>query len=305
MQTIHRAAQVALALAVCAVPVHAGQDGPAPTLTITHRAQAVHPGDIVLLTVSAPAPLPAMSGDAFGRAVAFWAGETPGVWHGFVAVALDTPAGTYEVIARSETPDGTSTGVLPLLVESREFETRQLKVQSRFVNPPASESRRIERDARRLAAVFTLVSDRFWRGPFVPPVPGRSTSSFGRLSVMNGEPRGRHQGADFSARTGTPVLAPNAGRIALAEDLYYSGNTVVIDHGAGLFSLLAHMSRIDVKEGDVVRAGDELGVSGATGRVTGPHVHWAVRLGAVSVDPQSLMRAAADVTDPPATVVTR
>jgi murein DD-endopeptidase MepM/ murein hydrolase activator NlpD len=130
-----------------------------------------------------------------------------------------------------------------------------------------------------------------WEGPFVAPVPGPSNSAFGRLSVFNGKPGSRHQGADFQANAGTPVIAPNAGVVVLASDLYFSGNTVVVDHGEGLFSLMAHLSRVAVEPGASVGKGDRLGDVGATGRVTGPHLHWAVRLGGVSVDPLSLMAA--------------
>jgi murein DD-endopeptidase MepM/ murein hydrolase activator NlpD len=114
---------------------------------------------------------------------------------------------------------------------------------------------------------------------------------------MNGQPRGRHQGADFRAATGTPVLAPNAGRVVLAADLYFSGNTVIIDHGLGMFSLLAHLSRIAVAPGASVARGDLLGESGSTGRVTGPHLHWALRLGDASVDPLAVVAAVAAVGD--------
>jgi murein DD-endopeptidase MepM/ murein hydrolase activator NlpD len=125
----------------------------------------------------------------------------------------------------------------------------------------------------------------------VAPVPGQATSTFGRLSVYNGKPGSRHQGTDFRVASGTPIVAPNAGVIALASDLYFSGNTVVIDHGEGLFSLMAHLSRLAVEVGSTVAKGDRLGDAGATGGVTGPHLHGAVRLREVSVDPLSLVAA--------------
>jgi murein DD-endopeptidase MepM/ murein hydrolase activator NlpD len=107
--------------------------------------------------------------------------------------------------------------------------------------------------------------------------------------VFNGQPRNPHSGADFLSPSGTPIHAPNAGRVMLARELYFSGNTVVIDHGLGLFSLLAHLSAIDVHEGDRVAADQVVGRVGATGRVTGPHLHWAVRAGAARVDPLSVL----------------
>jgi murein DD-endopeptidase MepM/ murein hydrolase activator NlpD len=115
--------------------------------------------------------------------------------------------------------------------------------------------------------------------------------------VLNGKPGSRHQGADFRATTGTPVRAPNAGIVVLASDLYFAGNTVVLDHGCGLVSLFAHLSRMAVETGNRVGRGDLLGEAGATGRVTGPHLHWAMRLHGTSVDPLSLSVAVADLQD--------
>jgi murein DD-endopeptidase MepM/ murein hydrolase activator NlpD len=112
--------------------------------------------------------------------------------------------------------------------------------------------------------------------------------------VFNGQRRSPHNGADFPAGTGTPVKAPNAGRIVAARDLYFSGQTVIIDHGTGLFSTLAHLSRIDVREGDSVEPGDVVGLVGATGRVTGPHLHWALRVSGARVDPMSALAVLGD-----------
>jgi murein DD-endopeptidase MepM/ murein hydrolase activator NlpD len=146
-------------------------------------------------------------------------------------------------------------------------------------------------------AFAILTPERLWDGRFDAPVPGTPNSSFGRLTVTNGKPAGRHQGADFRAAMGTPVRAPNAGRIVLAQNLYFAGNTVIIDHGLGVFSLLAHLSQIDVEAGATVGRGDVVGMSGATGRVTGPHLHWAIRFGEMTVDPLALMSALGDVPD--------
>jgi murein DD-endopeptidase MepM/ murein hydrolase activator NlpD len=114
-------------------------------------------------------------------------------------------------------------------------------------------------------------------------------SGFGVRSIYNGEPRAPHNGADFASPLGTPVSAPGGGRVVLAESLYFTGRTVVIDHGLGLVSLLAHLSRIDVREGTDVVTGAQIGLVGATGRVTGPHLHWTVRLQGARVDPLSLI----------------
>ena len=107
--------------------------------------------------------------------------------------------------------------------------------------------------------------------------------------MFNGESRNPHGGADFLSQAGTPVKSPNAGRIVCARELFFTGNTIMIDHGLGVFSMLAHLSRMDVKEGDMVSEGQILGLVGATGRVTGPHLHWAVTVGGARVDPVAVL----------------
>jgi len=158
---------------------------------------------------------------------------------------------------------------------------------------------RIREESERLRRIFASVTpERLWRGAFVAPVPGSPSSSFGSRSVLNGQPRSPHSGADFHAPTGTPVKAPNAGKVALAADLYYSGNTVIIDHGFGLYSLFGHLSGFMAKEGEEVPGRKVIGYVGATGRSTGPHLHWAVRLSATRVDPLSLIAVLAPTTPP-------
>jgi murein DD-endopeptidase MepM/ murein hydrolase activator NlpD len=256
------------------------------------RPTALRPGDVALLTVKGDVPYERVQGTAFGKPLAFWRSDVDGRWHALVGVSLATTPGSFTATVVATDAAGAQQRSLSLVVGAREFETRKLTVEPKFVEPPKAEAARIEREAKLLASIFAGPSSpRLWRGAFVAPVPGRATSSFGRLSVFNGQPRGRHQGADFSAAVGTPVRAPNAGRVVLAQDLYFSGNTVVLDHGQALFSLFAHLSHIEVKPGLTVAGGGLLGAAGATGRVTGPHLHWAVRLAESSVDPMALMRA--------------
>src|SRR5439155_2099920 len=121
------------------------------------------------------------------------------------------------------------------------------------------------------------------------PVPQTANSAYGTRSIFNAKPRNAHGGADFLSPSGTPVHAPNAGRVVVARDLYFSGNTIVIDHGLGLFSMLAHLSALDVREGDRVSAGEIVGRVGATGRVTGPHLHRAVRASGARGDPLGVL----------------
>jgi len=268
------------------------------TLSVGTQAP-LKPGGVALITVSSPQDLTSLTGEIAGRPVRFWPGASAREWNGLAGISLDAAPGSAALTIQGTTASGASaTAHVPLVVERYRYETRRLTVDPKMVNPPESELARIKQETQAMADAFAILTpERLWRSAFDAPVPGAPNSSFGRLTITNGKPAGRHQGADFRAATGTPVHAPNAGRVVLAQNLYFAGNTVILDHGLGVFSLLAHLSRIDVQPGAVVARGDVVGQSGATGRVTGPHLHWAVRFGEMTVDPLSLMSAVANLPD--------
>lgn len=290
------ASAVGLVLALAPQPSVTGSTDAAPVvLKVAGATDAVSPGDVVLLAVSASHALVALEGTAFNRRVDFWSSGDKD-WHGLVPIALDTVPGTHGVVIRAIADDAIT--ALSLTVQPKNFETRELRLAREFTDPPASAMTRIAVEAHLLTSIFEASRpERLWRGAFMRPVPGASTSSFGRLTLVNRQAGGPHQGTDFRAAKGTPVRAPNAGEVSFASDLYYSGTTVVLDHGLGLYSLFAHLSRVAVAVGDRVEVGDLLGQSGATGRVTAPHLHWAVRLRNVSVDPLSLIEASARLNE--------
>jgi murein DD-endopeptidase MepM/ murein hydrolase activator NlpD len=286
----------AAVLAVAAIrTAHAQQQVPPLTVEVTTKARAMRPGEVVLLTIRPSRAVAVVEGSAFDAPIRPWTSTITNQWNALIGVPLTIIPGRHQVTLHAKAADGETVSThVTLPIERGQFGTRRLTVDPQFVNPPASVQDRIAAEAKTMAAIFADGSPaRLWRGKFRLPVPGKATSSFGRLSILNGESRSRHQGADFTAAEGTLVRAPNAGRIALAADYYFSGNTVIVDHGAGLFSLFAHFSKTRVTLGASVAAGDLLGESGATGRVTGPHLHWAVRLNGASVDPLSLVAATA------------
>jgi len=264
------------------------------TVRVATRARAVRQGEVVLVTVTPSRDATIVEGGAFATPIQFWrSGER--MWQGLVAIPLDTETGRRDLVVRATTADNVTTlARVEMQVARAKFPERRLTVDERFVDPPESEITRILAESKRLDGLFAAIRPgRLWTGAWRMPVPGTATSSFGRQTILNGVTRGRHQGADFRAGVGTPIQAPNAGEVVLAEDLYFSGNTVVLDHGAGLYSLFAHLSKTNVGLGSRVARGDVLGEVGATGRVTGPHLHWAVRLQNTSVDPLSLVEAVA------------
>ena len=262
-----------------------------PALDISHHARAIHPGEVVVLEVRARAPLADLSATAFGHEIRFFRDESDGVWRALVGIDLTVEPGAYDVTVRAATAGGGQADVAYTLdVAPKEFPTRHLKVAPKYVDPPPEVIERILREQDETAAIFRAASpERVWRGGFARPVPGRPSSSFGRRSVFNGESRNPHSGTDFRSGKGVPIEAPSAATVALTGDLYFSGKVVILDHGWGLYSYFAHLSEIDVTEGDRVEQGDVVGRVGATGRVTGPHLHWTVRLNDARVDPLSLM----------------
>ena len=274
---------------VLAVPLALGaSSSAAPGLAAVEvdvTARSIQPGELVVLTVDAPGDADGVHVHAFGHEIEpFVVGG--GRWRALVGIDLDVKAGPHVVTVEAGHARATRT----LHVLPKSFPTRRLTVDPDFVTPPPSATERIERDQQRLAKAWqSSVATRLWTEPFARPVADVANSAFGTRSIFNGLPRNAHSGADFLSPAGTPVRAPNAGRILIAEDLYFSGNTIVIDHGLGLFSLLAHLSLIDAREGDRVAVGQVVGKVGATGRVTGAHLHWAVRLNGARVDPLSLL----------------
>jgi murein DD-endopeptidase MepM/ murein hydrolase activator NlpD len=258
---------------------------PVQEIAVSARARALQPGEIVLLTFTPPAGSADVRVRAFDRPLVPWRAED-GSWRVLVGIDLDVAPGAHAVSIEA----GGARGRHELVVTGKEYPTRRLTVDPSFVDPPAGVQDRIVREARELNAVWALATPApYWTGPFVRPVPHEANSAFGTRSVFNGQPRSPHGGADFRSPAGTPVRAPNAGRVVVADDLYYTGGTVAIDHGVGLVSLVAHLSAVDVEEGDMVEAGDVVGKVGATGRVTGAHLHWTLRAGGARVDPLSLL----------------
>jgi len=257
----------------------------APAIEVVLASRSLQPGELVVVTLTFASEPADVRVTAFGKMFpAFTAGERER--RALVGIDVEQRPGKYELAVSARLSSGAVRETQPLVVLPKKFATRALRVSPDFVNPPAAVQERIAREARLISHAYgDSVSERLWDAPFTRPVPDPQNSAFGQRSVFNGTPRSPHGGADFASPAGTPIKAPNAGRILLAEDLFFTGTTVIIDHGLGLFSTLAHLSRLDVHQGDTVTAGQVIGLVGATGRVTGPHLHWALRVSGARVDP--------------------
>lgn len=188
------------------------------------------------------------------------------------------------------TDDSAALRLRTVRVAGHRFPSSRLSVAPRYSRPPDRVRERIERERELIADALSSTSEAWlWRGRFTWPRPHRVTSPFGQRRIFNGELRSRHWGLDLAGRSGDPVRAAARGRVVLARHLYFAGNTVFLDHGHGVVTGYSHLSEIAVQVGDTVESGRVLGRVGATGRVTGPHLHWTLRVGGVRLDASSLM----------------
>ncbi len=147
----------------------------------------------------------------------------------------------------------------------------------KMVTPPKQVLARIAQDSARVKKARKTDSDRQeFRGAFIWPVRGRISGHFGNHRILNGTPKSPHGGMDIAAPKGTKIIAPLGGRVTMVSDLYYTGNSVIIDHGLGVNTVFAHMDSVTVNMGQVIKQGDQIGTVGATGRATGPHLHWGL-----------------------------
>jgi hypothetical protein len=256
-------------------------------------AREYAPGEVVRFDVSTGIDVSEMRGEFRGSPLTLV--RVPGAGHlefvGWGVIPLGTGPGAAVYRMTGKRADGSSVSTSgEIAVTEKSFPEQRLTVEPKFVNPPKSASARIAREKKKLAAIYARrTSLPPLTSPFVKPVPGEPTSEFGARRILNGEPRAPHPGIDLQAATGTAVRVAGPGRVALATDLYYSGGTVIVDHGAGLFTVYAHLSKIGTEEGATLKTGDAVGLSGATGRVTGPHLHWGARVGDDIFDPRALL----------------
>lgn len=238
------------------------------------------PGGLAILSLDVPPePVPRVMFNGH-RAPVLRDGER---WIALVGIPLATKVGKHA----AEAFLGGAKQVLDFEVKPKRYEEQRLTVTNdRQVNPNAEDLKRIDADSKRTEAALTrYTTDMEPSLAFVAPVPGKRSNSFGFRRFFNEQPRNPHSGMDISGNTGEPVKAVASGVVVDTGDFFFNGNTVFVDHGRGIVTMYLHLSRIDVKPGDRVAAGDVVGLLGATGRVTGPHLHFGVAVNRAMVDP--------------------
>lgn len=260
-------------------------------LSVSWMPPSLANGSPCLFTVEAPGAT-AVSGEWFGHKLAFFH-KPKDSWYALAGVDIEVTPGSYPLTIEVTSLDGSKKTIQrSVAVAEAPYKQVTLTVPGKFVEPDVA--------AQKIIAADKVVKDKafastaalpLWSGRFAPPLrTAPSTDSFGTRRVFNGKLASVHRGLDYHAKTGTPVMAVNAGRVVLARPLYFEGNCVVIDHGQGLMTLYMHLSRFTVKEGMQVKRGQVIALSGGTGRATGPHLHLGVRWDGTYLDAAKLYK---------------
>lgn len=249
-------------------------------------------GSPILFRVSAPAPTETISALWLGHDVIFSHGPRTHSWYALAGVPLETRPGSYQLRLIEILSDGRRLELASkVTIGQARYPKIMVKVAKQYTEPSAQQLKEIADDKELKQKTFAVSApERLWAGAFLAPVSGAISDRFGTERVFNEQVQSRHLGLDYAVPAGTSVHAINGGTVILARPLFFEGNCVVIDHGQGLLSLYLHLSEFRVKEGDQVRSGQLIGLSGGSGRATGAHLHLAVRWQGDYVDPAILLK---------------
>ncbi len=254
-------------------------------------------GQVGLFSIS-DVPATRVTGAFLNRPVYFHPGS--GRQAALLPVDISTPPGEYPLTIEYQRVHHDTKKMITIQVEvqSHEFSVEELTLPEKMVTFPEEILKRIQDEKKAIDAVFEKNSGPLsWNGGFIKPVEGDIVGLFGSRRILNGEERSRHLGVDIRGKEGTPIRCANSGRVALVGDFYLLGSTFILDHGQGVFTIYCHLSKAAVKEGQLVAKGELLGEVGATGRATGPHLHWGAVICGARVDPLSLIEATTMVAE--------
>ncbi len=253
-------------------------------------------GEILKLSLSATVTISEARAILNGREFIFVPNEDKTTFFTLIGIGLDAEPGNYGLVVTVSLPGGKQRYFNTKIVISEGiFRMRKINVDRKFISPSPEAEKRIAKEQALTRDIYGK-SDPRWLGSgnFMLPVKGKLIKNFGDRRIFNDNRRSRHRGIDIRSPAGRIVRAVNSGRIVMVRDLYFAGKTVIIDHGIGLFSLYCHLSALSAREGTTVEKGQEIGRVGSTGRVTGPHLHWGIRLSDTYVNPLSLLHLSFD-----------
>ena len=269
---------------------------PASASTWSIRAEPARlvNGGPVLFRVKSPLTLKSLTGTWLGHQLTFSYDASTKTWFALAGVSIETAPGTYRLEVTAEPVTSKTLKVTHTFAVARAQYPQikvELTVEKKFTEPTPEQQAQIAEGVKIKQDYLSRVTPtREWDGNFTAPADATISDVFGSQRIFNGKAQSPHQGLDFRVPAGTPVAAMNSGTVLLARPLYYEGGFVVIDHGQGLLTLYLHLSEFKVKEGDEVKRGQIIALSGGSGRATGPHLHVAVRWQGTYLDPASLLK---------------
>ena len=263
-----------------------------------NNAQALNPSDIHVSSDTIP------QGDVSLIMINVEEGEVPCItwinrsifliptdrncWRGFLVADLTQEPGKYK--ARIKISPSNHEEILGIRIVDKDYGVRRLKLPKKMVDLDEKSLKRVKDESANLKKIWKApASDPLWSGPFLRPIEGDVIGPFGRRSIINDQPRSPHTGVDLRGEKGTPVKASNNGKVVLTADHFFSGKTVILDHGGDILSMYFHLDRILVQKGDIIHKGHAIGLVGSTGRATGPHLHWGVRINGARINPMRLI----------------
>ena len=276
---------------VCLFSLHEEQLLTPSGVAVDLVCRAFEPGEIIVLAIKDDSSVNVAWIRFLERRYPMGKSETSSGLLAFIGLDLGLEPGSYEMEIFIDNALGEREYInKQISVLAKEFPLKKLWVDEKFVTPPPEFHERIRREGEILKVIYGITTDKWLgQGFFILPSSGKAMPNFGERRIFNNKPRSPHKGIDVKVPYGTPVKASNSGRVVLASDLYFAGKTVIIDHGMSVFTMYCHFSKIRAKRGMLVKKGEIIGEIGATGRVTGPHLHWGVRVSGISVDPFSIL----------------
>ena len=298
LDMLRRPAIALTALVLLAWPSSSTALGAAPTRStgpsgwsLRWQPQRLVNGSPVIFQVTPPARLTSLAGKWLDHDASFSYDVRSRNWFGIAGISLETPPGKYVLTLEGESEAGKKfSWERSIIVSKASYRRIVVSVPRRFTEPSPEQLEEIKEDQSLKKDVFSRSdTQREWAGRFLPPVNGPISDVFGTTRTFNGQTQSVHQGLDYGVAPGTAVEALNRGTVLLARPLFFEGNCVVLDHGQGLLTIYMHLSKFTVKEGEQVTRGQEIALSGGTGRATGPHLHVAVRWQGVYIDPATLL----------------
>lgn len=269
------------------------------SFTISWYPKDVKQGDLCVVTVRGTEGLRSVTGEFQKRSLLFYETKEKESFRTLIGMDLAADPGRYQL--KISAKDGYARDIKGnrwINIQKKDFITQRLTLPKKMVEPDKKTQVRVLKEGKRIKKLWTEVKkERLWHGGFIMPIDGEIISPFGARRILNDLPRNPHSGVDLRAGLGAKIRCSNTGIAVLVDDFYFAGKSVFVDHGQGLYSMYFHLSQINVKPGQRIEKGEVLGLAGSTGRATGPHLHWGVRLRGARVDPFSLLSLDVELGD--------